>query len=333
MSRSAFISASGDPFILLLLHKLFKERWYDEVNTLWIDINNHCGIPLEVIKELMGRLVDDPKVRLIYHPTGIGNGVPITEMSLISKDDHVFLLEDDFYIFTPGVVDGYFKKIESGEVDVVGSPRYSYGEVADAAKRKYNLDYSGAGDKGFGWWPAGFYCKREDLLKTDLDFGSKAYRKDEYFKELDHTFSEDCFTDTFTWASIQLRYQGLKSLDIPQYHADPFEIENKDKGEMNWVGEKPTYIHAGSLSAGWGGYLSGQVPDLSNENAIREIETRVAWWGIAADIVEGFDDFKREYRAGIEQLIVNGKLDRDRINKKTTLYKDLMGNYETRTYI
>ena len=264
-SRCALLSSSGDPFTLLLGVKLFKERWYDEIDRLYINYNNYVQVPNDVVKDCLSKLVEDPKIHLIYHPKGIGHGRPIIELLNVATEDLVVLLEEDFYIFESGVVDGYLKKIESGECDLLGSPRYAFGEVADAAKVKYNLDYSGIGDKGMSWWPSGFYCKREDLLKTDLDFGSTLYPKGQYFKELDHTFIEDAHTDTFAWTSLQLRYMGLKSIDIPQFHASPNEIEEFNRKELKWV-ERPKYIHAGSLSAGWSGYLSGILPDLSNEN-------------------------------------------------------------------
>ena len=95
MSRAVFVSAGGDPFILLLVVKLFQDRWYNEVDKMWICYNNNSGIPLSVVKELLSRLTEEPKIRIIYHPTGIGNGRPITEMTLISQEDNVMLLEDD----------------------------------------------------------------------------------------------------------------------------------------------------------------------------------------------------------------------------------------------
>lgn len=324
MSRAALMSSGGNAFETLFSYTLFKKHWYEEIDRLYINFNNHARVPQEVVGEFLATVSKDPKVHLVYHPEGIGNGPPITELLHIAKEDYILLLEDDFFIFTPGKVDECFKRIESGEVDVLGSPRYAYGEVADAAQKKYNLDYSGVGDRGFGWWPTGFFCKRSDLLKTDLDFGSNKYPKGQYFKELDHTFSEECYTDTFTWASIQLRYLGVRSADVPQFHADPYEVENKNKGEGNWLDVKPYWIHAGSLSAGWNGYLSGSLPDVSHESAKKEIETRCAFWTICSESVNGFSDFKDQYRQGIENLITNCQLDRHAIAKKILIYKELM---------
>lgn len=326
MTRAVLLSTCGDPFILLFCIKLWQERWYDEISKMYINYNNHCGIQSDVVGECLSTLVKDPKIHLIYHGSGIGNGPPQVENLKLCQEDLVCLMEDDFFVFNSGALDRNFKLIEDGKADIIGSCRYAAGEVAQAAQKKYNLDYSGIGDKGFGWWPTGFFCHRKDLLKTDLDFGSKKYPKGEYFKELDHTFAEDAHTDTFTWASVQLRYLGVESIDIPHHHADPYEIESKQKGQMNWdkQSEPFDWIHGGSLSAGWGGYLSGQIPDTSNESAKQEMESRVAFWDIALHSVDGFDAFKVDYQTGITDLIHNAQLDTGRIYKKINIYKELM---------
>jgi len=325
MSRCCFLSSCSDPFLTLLSLKLFQEKYYDEVDKFYININNHASVPQDVIGETLKRLSQDKKVHIVYHPEGIGNSDTISELAKISKEDLVMFLEEDFYIFQSGIVDSYFKKIESGECDLLGSPRYTHGEVADVAQKKYNLDYSGVGDRGFAWWPSFFFCKREDLLKTDMDFGSKKYNKGEYFKELDHTFIEDAHTDTFAWTSIQMRHMGLRSIYIPQHHASPTEAEDKRARTVNWInGNSPPYIHAGSLSSGWGGYLSGQLPDVSTDGAKQEIETRVAWWSIAENAICGFDSFRTEYEKGLDNLVIGANLDMDRIQAKYDLYRNLL---------
>lgn len=330
MTKAAFLSAGGDPFISSLVLKLWKERWYDEIDKLYICYNNHSGVPYSIAGEFLKRASEDPKVHIIYHPRGIGNGMPITEMTLLSKEDLVMLLEDDGFIFESGHVNRCFQQIESDLTDAVGSPRGSCGkEIWDALQKKYTLDYSGYGDVGPNYWPNFFFVKRKDLLRTDLNFGSKTWQAGEYSSEMDHTFKEVNHGDTFVWACVQLRALGLRFQSVPQYHASPTEVTDKQQGVMNWYqGQKPYWIHGGSLSAGWGGYLSGQVPDVSHEMAKLEIETRVAFWRIALDTTEGFEDyygeFKKEYRKGIDDLIVNAKLAVDRIEDKYRLYRQLM---------
>lgn len=92
------MSACGDPFIAMFALKLWKERWYDEVDKVYIDYNNNAKVPQEVAGEFLQRVSQDPKVHIIYHPNGIGNGMPITEMTLIAKEDNIMLLEDDGFI-------------------------------------------------------------------------------------------------------------------------------------------------------------------------------------------------------------------------------------------
>lgn len=327
-SRAVFLSAGGDVFIASLVMKLWRERWYDEVDKFYVSYNNHAGVPLEVAQEFIAWCMNEPKVQIIYHPQGVGNGVPITEMALIAKEDLVMLLEDDGFIFEPGYVDTSFKVIEEGHADAVGSPRGSCGqEVTDGMIKKYDIDISGLGDKGVNYWPNFFFCKREDLLKTDLNFGSKHFPAGEYFKELDHTFVEDNYGDTFVWGDIQMRYNGVRFAEVPQFHASPEEIDYFEQKSDKWANDRfgVGWIHGGSLSSGWGGYLTGSIPDVNTLQSKMEIETRCAFWSLAVEHIEGFEDFKIGYVLGINQLIVKADLSKDRIHKKYNIYKQLLG--------
>lgn len=326
MSRSVFLSAGGDPFIASLVLKLWKDRWYEEVDEVIVSYNNHAGVPQEVTSEFLSRTNFDKKVSIIYHPRGIGNGRPITEMAMISEANLVLLLEDDGFIYTPGVVSKQFQQIESDLTDVVGSPRGSCGqEIWDASQKRYNLDYSGYGDVGPNFWPNFFFCKRSDLIRTDMNFGSKSFQAGEYSKELDYTFQGVNHGDTFVWACMQLRALGLRFASVPQFHAMPNEIEEYERKDANWRSGKPFWIHGGSLSAGWGGYLSGRVPDMPTDLNKMEIETRIAFWQIALDMTIGYDSFRSVYQHGIDQLTEQGKLERSRIAKKIHIYRELMG--------
>lgn len=326
MTKSCFLSNGGDVFIVSLVLKLWKERWYDEIDKMYVCYNNHAGVPVEVASEFVAEVVKDPKVELIYHPRGIGNGMPITEMTLLAKEDLVMLLEDDGFCFTSGQISRCFQMIESDLTDALGSPRGSCGkEVWDASQKKYGLDYSGYGDQGPNFWPNFFFCKRKDLLRTDLNFASKTWEAGEYSKELDHTFKEINHGDTFVWGCVQLRHLGLRFHNIPQFHASPTEPDDKRQGMVNWYqGQVPYWIHGGSLSSGLGGYLSGQVPPGKSDMEKREIESRVAFWQIALDTTGGFVDFKPVYQKGITDLIHNAGLEFSRIQEKVNLYRNLM---------
>lgn len=325
MSRSAFLSAGGDVLLADFCLSLFKKHFYDEIDTYYIGYNNHAEVDQPTVYEFLRKWEKDPKIRIIYTPHGVGNGTPITQMLLNSKEEILLLLEDDSFLFTPGVVNEWFKKIETGVYDMVGSPRYTVGEIAIGAKKKYNLDYSGVGDKGFGLWPSFFVCKREDLLKTDWDFASTKYPHGKYIKEIDHTMMLDEYTDTFTFASLQLRHMGLRLFEIPQNHAHPMDLEYQRTHEVMFASGNPLYIHGGSLSSGWGGYLNKKLPPVASDMEKQDIETRVAWWLICCGQTDGYINFSLQYMQAIRDLIKNANLDSDRIMKKVNLYKGLMG--------
>lgn len=327
MSRAALMASCGDPFISMLSFRLFEERWQDEVDAFFINFNNYVGVSPEIAGEFIARVVQNPKVHVVYHPKGIGNGPPITEMVKIAKYDNLLLLEDDGFIFGKGAIDDGFKKIEADLCDAVGSPRFSCGnEVAEAAKKKYGLDYSGYGDVGPNYWPNFFFCKREHLLQTDLDFGSHAFKAGEYYPQLDHTFVETNYGDTFVWACVQLRALGVRFQSIPQHKASPFELDERASKTGNFWPDYPPmrWIHGGSLSVGIGQYLSGVKPDVSSDIAKQEIESRVAFWKLAFNSIDGFEPLRVAYRDGIENLVLDCNLDRDRITKKYNLYKELL---------
>lgn len=325
-SRAVFLSAGGDPFIASLVMKLWKERWYDEVDAFYVCYNNNARVPVDVMQEFVSKAIADPKVQLISHPEGIGNGVPITEMAQIAKEDLCMLLEDDGFIFKPEHVNEAFEMIEDGRADAVGSPRSSCGEeVTNGMAKKYGIDISGLGDKGVNYWPNFFFCKVSDLRATDMNFASKHFPKGSYFKEIDHRFTEDNYGDTFVWGDIQMRYNGVVFAEIPQYHASPEEIEYYERGSDKWAsGVRLGWIHGGSLSSGLNGYLSGRLPYVPTLQTKMEIETRVAFWRIACDYTEGYENFRWKYIDGLEKLTVGAELSRDRIQKKYNIYKQLL---------
>jgi hypothetical protein len=322
MTRATLISAGGDPFLSLLMLRLFK-RWRDEVDKLYICYN---GIENPtIVNYLKSKFTEDPKVYWIYTPKPLGFGEPIKWCLNRCEEDLIVLLEDDGFVYKQGLLDSMFKRIESGEYDAIGSPRFSCSNgIAEATKKKYNLDYSGTGDKGPNFWPNFLFLKRADLLKTDLNFSGKGWKKGDYIKELDLTCEQDEAGDTLVWTCIQLRAMGVRFMDVLQCHASPTEIEdiplkryNQEKGFFGW-------IHGGSLSSGWNSFLINPPPKPEGLS-IQEFETRAAFWKLASDIEEIPDkEFTKKYKYGIENFIKLCVLNRSRIWEKYMFYKELM---------
>ncbi|MCK9371068.1 hypothetical protein M0R04_14245 [Candidatus Dojkabacteria bacterium] len=318
MTKACLVSAGGDPLLTMMVYQLFKKYWYDEVDRVYICFNTEMDRSL--IPELFSRLIPDKKVSVIYQPHQLGYGEPIREMVHVAREDLLLLLEDDGFIYTPGIISEIFKGIENNEYDLAGSPRRSCTDgIWDRAKELFNLNYEGVGDKGPNFWPNFFFCKREDLLKTNQNFGSLGIAPGEYYEPLDYTFTEQQAGDTFVDTSLQLRKMGLRIKEIPQHKASPTEMEDRGNRTGNWISGKPPYIHGGSLSSGysWNGFLLGRQPIVDKH----ETETRVAWWRIASE-VEGFDEFKKIYLEGIKNL--TAQLDDRLIETKYKIYKELL---------
>jgi hypothetical protein len=321
-TRAAFISAGGDPYLLLLMLRLFK-RWRDEVDKLYICYN--AVISPEISNYLESEAKKDPKIEWIFVPRALGFGDPIKECLKVCKEDLIVLLEDDGFVYQPRLLDSMFKRIESGECDALGSPRFSCSPgIAEATKKKYNLDYSGTDDVGPNFWPNFLFLKREDLLKTDLFFGGKGWKKGEYIKELDMTCENDEAGDTFVWTCMQLRAMGLRFISIPQNHASPTEIEDIPLKRYNHKNGFIGWIHGGSLSSGWNSFLV--TPQVEPEGlGKQEFETRVAFWTLISDVEKIPDnEFYIKYKMGIRRLTEECKLDLIRINQKYSFYKILL---------
>src|SRR5947209_4247158 len=144
--RGVLLPASSDPFLTLFALKLWQERWSDEVDTIYLGYQFQEPVQQEVVLELFQHSIR-PRIHLIFHPHGLSHGRMLAELLSICQEETILLLEDDAYIFEPGIVDAYFQMVEDGEVDVIGSPRTACGaEIIDAAQRRWHLDYSGYGD-------------------------------------------------------------------------------------------------------------------------------------------------------------------------------------------
>lgn len=209
------------------------------------------GAPYNVFKFWL-RFVDNlPNANLYIYRNNIMQGKALKNLITGAHEEYLMFIEDDAVVLKKEVIEGYFKDLEEDRFDVLGSPRISSSmELAEAAKNKFNLDYTGLGDKGPAFWPCFFFAKRSILLKTDLHFWPKGWKKGEYIKELDYTVEpEDVCGDVNWWVSIQLRHLGARIKEIPQYHLPAYDLIEYERGHWPWGALDIPYIHIGSLSA------------------------------------------------------------------------------------
>lgn len=253
--KSAFITSSGDPYVLLNCLHYYETVWQDEVDELWIALNT--TMEREVMVELIKRF---PKgVKFFYTNQRLGYGTPINHVLDMSPEGKVLLLEDDSIFFKKGVVTKYFDLLD--EYKLIASPRMSCPKsTADYAKKKFGLNYEGWGDKGCSFWPCFLWIDKSLLLSTDRNFNPTKWG------------------DTFVSTSLQLREligDQSKILEIPQYHCSPDDFQNKEQGLGIFDGECG-YMHLGSLSSGIESYLldEDQVPLCDREAGIKAINPK-----------------------------------------------------------
>jgi hypothetical protein len=338
MSRAAFLPSPGDPFVLMHCIKYFKEVWADEVDRLYININS--DIEAEVVEQLMKDLEWPGKITTIYTNRTMGHGWSISRMLDECGEQFILLIEDDSIIFRKGWVDSMFKKIESEEYDVIGSPRMSCSPlIAEIAKEKLNLNYEGWGDKGPNFWPCFLFTRKSLLAHTDRHFGNKKWMKGTEL--LGTILPEEVVGDTFVNTSLQLRSLTEKILEIPQYHCTPDDFQNAKDGRGMFDGTA-SYMHFGSLSSGIENTLldpNGKplkdrkkedtpavkihIPDTDQEKS--EMEKRVMWWTEASATWNPQPDqkttgFHFAYGYGIGNLIKYCKLSISNINNWRKLY-------------
>ena len=324
MTRAGVVTSGGDCFVFLLFYHFFDKVWRGEVDKLYINLNS--AVDKKIVDFIQSR-VTNPKIDFTYLDHSIGSGLPIKMCVDKCTEDLIVVLEEDGYIFEQGTLNKCFEAIEKDEYDAVGSPRGSCSEgIWKASGEKYQLDYTKYGDVGPNFWPNFFFVKRKDLLKTDLNCGSKEWLPGELIKELNLTCKEREVGDTFVWESIQLRAMGLRFWEVPQWKASPYEIENKQNRMGYWIQKPFGWLHAGSLSSGMNGFLRGDILPIVDEGNRMDFETRVSFWTIAAELEDYSEikEFKDDYLAGIEKTIINHNLDRERIKAKISLYKELM---------
>lgn len=344
-SRAAILPFPGDPFLLRYWLSLFP-RWADEIDTLYIYLNSTLEAPM--VDYIRSLCLKYPKVNLQYNPVQIEHGEAIDRTLDIVSEEYVMLVEDDGIIFTSGVVDHCFRLLEAGK-EIVGSKRGSCSlEISEAAKKKWNLSYEGYGDQGPNFWPNFFFCRRSLLLKTDRNFGARAWKLGETIEPLGCVVEVPVVAgDTFVNASLQLRnlVPEEKISYMPQYHGHPDDLVHYLDHQFLFDG-KAMWCHIGSLSTGVGGCLTDDYGralarrsiDPCRENDIlpgkpntdmekKEWERRVQWWltfyetaqGDASKNMKVFD-FWTEYGKAIDRIIRQFVLDKKAIKERQRIY-------------
>lgn len=345
MNRAAILPFPGDPYLIKYWMRFFKDIWYDEVDMLYVYHNSTIEKDME---KYIARICTDPKITYLYNSNQVEHGTAIDNTLNHVKEKYLMLVEDDAFIFKKGIVDNCFKMLESGNYSIVGSKRGSCSmEILEQAQKKWGLNYEGEGDQGCNFWPCYFFIETEVLKLTTRRFCSRAWTQGEIIEPLSYEVEADIVNgDTFVNTSLELRamIDEHRIAYVPQYHANPYDLEFFEKGLYLFNGAAP-WTHIGSLSSGVGGVLRDNVnrplvrrtvdhPNgetiignhCNTEEEKKEWERRVAFWLNAWEYAvddRGTKSFYFEYGRAIDRVIEQYGLRKKTVNRFQRVYKTL----------
>lgn len=341
MSRAAILPTPADPFQLILWWDMFKKNAMPNLDHLYVYINSSVGG--EVVSFIKKNVLNDPRITIRYSNHMIGHGEAIKRSLADVVEDHMLLIEDDCIVFRPAF-DDLFMKLETKQVDIIGSYRQSSSEnIATAALNTFL--YPPHLEQFF--WPNLLFTDAERLRKTDQNFGSKHFDVGEEIKELGWVVDGPVGNDTFVWASIQLRASKPRIEWIEQYHAQVDDPDFQRAGYRAWNGIAQ-WVHIGSLSSVMMNFLLDDqgyplmhrgvgtphetypLPkEIEDEAGKQEIESRFAHtilaYEYAKDRCGAIQDFVDVYGRAIEKAIMEMRLNRERIKYRIDIYRNLYG--------
>lgn len=351
LNRAAILPFPGDPFLLHYWFYYFDNVWSSEIDKLYVHMNS--AAENEVV-EYVKKLCADRNVVFVYTDHMLQHGIAIDKVLDIVTEDIIMLIEDDAFIFKPGMVNYSFEQIESGKYDIVGSKRTSCSpEIVKRTSEVYNV-YDNPGipgdyDNGTNFWPCFFFCRKQLLLKTDRHFQMKTWKDGDVISYLkNYIVDKDMAGDTFVNTSLQLRSMvpNDRILYVRQYHGSAYDIEDAQNKRWLFDGNAP-WTHVGSLSSGIGQTIVDDdgraletrkssnptrhiLPSLGyckTEAEMFEFERRVQFWITAFENREQgvLTDFGEQYRRGLDRMISSYRLNIDRIRERQRIYREILG--------
>jgi hypothetical protein len=307
MSRAALLPAGADPFLNAYWLRHYRQ-WANEVDELLVQV---CGQDDPEIREYIQGCVDAVPHAAVVFTERIDHGAVIGQLIDRTSADLVMLCEDDAFVRRRGCVDYQFKRIESGETDVVGCPRGSASpELIQLANARFGQHQVLSGETGPALWPCFLFAKRGDLLRTDHNFGAAGWPGGREIPGLGKTVNEVA-GDTFVWASFQLRLMGLRISLEPEYRAQKEKL-------AEWT-DAP-WFHVGSLSSGYGSYfLSGQDTTdhiRSIRNDLYDWNKRMSWWQRVVEKWDGaLPEHHKAYQLALHDYIEQTGMDQGQVDE------------------
>ncbi len=303
--RAVLLQTPGEAATLAYWLRNF-ETWRDEVDELIVLVNNLYYPDVAAYDRAAIEAVGG---RAIFVEGRVQHGDCIDRLLNETQADLVMLCEDDAWVRTPGSVRAAFARIESGETDIIGSPRYQ-DRMSDPIEGSWGPLTKDFSEIGRVLWPTFLFARRSDLLATNRHFGYDTWTVGEKVAGLDLEVTPELCKyvgtgdylglDVFYGTSYQLRAMGLRI-----EHVNRVRVLNPQE-TVEWVKNDPPWLHATELST----ILGAVMPLHPNYEAI-PIEdvpdikpgggrwTRcIAWWerlgGMTPDI-PGYAELRRSW--------------------------------------
>lgn len=254
MSRAILLPTVGDPFLISAWLSLYQKYFKSEVDKVYILVASDID---DAILNYSYDLCASYGCTVFKEKRSINHGDAIRYLLERCTEDYICLLEDDLFVLKSGALTNEFLKVEGGQCDIVGSTRScASAQLINLIANKFNLHGQHSVEHALNQcpnlWPCLFFSKKEALLNTDRDFNNKVWLPGSRIDPLNFDVNEVFTSDTFVWASIQLRAAQHRFMYCHQQHAS-----NVDVGHFGTTSglfdPSTTWVHFGSLSSGFCG--------------------------------------------------------------------------------
>lgn len=318
--RTALLQTPGEACAVAYWLENFA-TWRDEVDELIVLVNNLYYRDIARFDAKAFAAVG-AEVRFVEGRVQHGDCIDWLVSEAHRKDPNglVVLVEDDAYVRTPGAVRAAFDRIEAGEVDVIGSPRYQdrMNDPVEGSWGPLTRDWS---EIQRVLWPTFLFARSADLLATNRRFGYDTWQIGDRIEGLDLEVTPElcqyigtgdyAALDVFYGTSYQLRAAGLRIEHVN--HVRPWLAAPAEA----WVREDPPWVHVTEVSTILGAVMP-LYPDMPPETDIPDRApgggrwTRcVAWWDILGRTEVPIEGHNERYRRWLDEFIERADVDRD----------------------
>jgi len=326
VQRSILVPATGDPFLLGLWFSQAR-LFIDEVDEIVVAIDRKSDDPLfsELNDRLLKWLNSMDKVRA-YVTESAGMVRTFETVLAECRGKYFAIIQEDAFVLRSGEIDRHFCLLESGQVDVIGTPMYCYSAEIIPEINKYVDDYSREmlNTRGYSLWQNFLFAKYADYVGTNQKIVPQSWPANIKVPFLDWKPESTVVLDLFASVVFQWRVQGKRFYYVDQHLSTSNE-------NWEWFGAPNYWIHVNALSNVMVEMVSpsNQGEITINNQLTKEYERRLAWWQFA--MIGGpvwlqvWGEFRDKYNHTLDLFSKNYKTNPARIDSRIAGICRLMG--------